>query len=276
MRVAPILRLPLLVLLVLLVGCSHFGKNKRDEAETAPVEEVYAKAKQSLEIGNYGRAEKAYQRLIARFPFGPYTEQSELEMAYAQYKSGKPDDAYSTINRFIKTYPTNKHIDYAYYLRGLINFNRTGSFLENFVKRDKSRRDPGYAVQAFNDFSDLVSRYPNSRYANDARQRMIFLRNGLAQYELNIAMYYLRIEAYIAAADRAEYIIEHYQQTPQAADALAVMTKAYRKLGQDKLADDTERVLKLNYPNHPYLANPKHWPKRPSTLRRLIPLSGHY
>ena len=153
-----------------------------------------------------------FARLISRFPFGPYTEQSQLNLAYALYKDGKPDDAYSMINRFIKTYPTHKHIDYAYYLRGLINFNRSGGVLERYAGLDMTQRDQANVRQSFDDFSALVSRYPNSRYAADARQRMIYLRNMMARAELNIALYYLKRDAYVAASNRAKTMLETYPQ----------------------------------------------------------------
>ncbi|HET9835090.1 MAG TPA: outer membrane protein assembly factor BamD [Rhodanobacteraceae bacterium] len=265
-------------LLLALAACSFFhrGANKGNEADTLPVDQLYNLATKRLESGNYDNAEKLYQRLIARFPYGDYNEQAQIDLAYAYYKDDKPDEAYSAINRFIKTYPAQKHIDYAYYLRGLINFDRTGTMLERFSQRTASRRDQGYALQSFDDFSQLVQRFPTSRYTTDARQRMIWLRNGLAQFELNIAEYYLRRKAYVASADRAEYVIEHYQRSPQVADALAVLAKSYKLLGRPQLAGQTESVLKLNYPDHPYLRNPKGWPKTPSIWRRAIPLSGHY
>ena len=273
------LKTALLATLLLTLGaCSlfHHGATKGNPGDTLPVDKLYNLATKRLEDGNYGAAEKLYERLIARFPYGDYNEQAQIDLAYAYYKDDKADEAYSAINRFIKTYPAQKHIDYAYYLRGLINFDRTGTMLERVTQRASSRRDQGYALQSFDDFSQLVQRFPTSRYASDARLRMIWLRNGLAQYELNIAEYYLRRKAYVASADRAEYIIEHYQRSPQVADALAVLAKSYKLLGRSQLAEQTESVLKLNYPNHPYLRDPKGWPKTPSVWRRAIPLSGHY
>lgn len=262
-----------LVLAVALASCSMF--RHKESIDTMGVAKLYDNAKTSLEKGDYAAAEKAYQRLIARFPSGDYNEQSQIELAYAQYKDNKPDDALSTINRFIKTFPTHKHIDYAYYLRGLINFNRTSGFVERFVERDQSRRDQGYRLQSFDDFSQLTRRFPGSKYAPDARQRMIYLRNVLAQYEINVAEFYLRKKAYVAAAHRAQYVIEHYQQSPQCGDALAILARAYKSLSRDKLADQVVQVLKLNYPDHPYLADAK-WPHHPSVWRRLIPFAGHH
>lgn len=270
-------KLVILVVLVALLGaCSIFG-SKRNRDDNLPVDALYNKAHAALEEGRYSTASESYQRLIARFPSGDYNEHAQMELAYAQYKDNKPDDALSTINRFIKTYPANKHVDYAYYLRGLIDFDRDDGFLERFVKPDgaQTRRDPAPFLQSFDDFSELSRRFPNSAYAADARQRMIYLRNVLAQYEINIADFYLRHRAYIAAADRAQYVIEHYQQSPQAGDALALLTRCYLALKQDALAEQSRKVLALNYPDHPYLTDPK-WPRAPSTLRKLIPFSGHH
>ncbi|MFC4765171.1 outer membrane protein assembly factor BamD [Dyella koreensis] len=269
------------VLIVLAIAasmsaCSMFG-HKKDTIDTMPVEKLYTTAHDSLEHADYAASTKAYQRLIARFPSGDYNEQAQLDLAYSQYKDNQPDDAYSTINRFIKTYPTHKHVDYAYYLRGLINFDRTGGFVERVFQRtqSQSRRDQGYNLQAFDDFSELTRRFPDSAYSADARQRMIYLRNVLAQFEVNVAEFYLRNKAYVASADRAQYVIEHYQQAPQTGDALAILTRSYIGLEQPKLADQTRQVLALNYPDHPYLTDAK-WPHSPSILRKMVPFSGHH
>ncbi|MGH8111374.1 MAG: outer membrane protein assembly factor BamD [Rhodanobacteraceae bacterium] len=276
-RYSTFLKLALLVPLLFAVGaCSLFHRGPRDTLNNMTVEQMYQRAHKLEQDGNYAGAAPVYQKLIARFPFGAYTEQSQIELAYAQYKDGKPDDAYSTINEFIKTFPTQKHIAYAYYLRGLINFDRTGGAVQKLVKISPSRFDQGYALQSFDDFNTLIARFPDTRYAADARQRMIYLRNQLAQSELNTAEFYLQRKAYVAAADRAKYIIEHYQQSPQVADALAVLAKSYSKLGQQKLADQTTEVLKLNYPHHPYLRDPNGWPKHRSWMFRLIPFTSNH
>ena len=264
------LRLLALAVVFLVAAC---GKDKKlDATELLPVDEMYAEAKSSLENGNTDRAVKYYKRLVARFPFGRYTEQAQLELAFAQYRSGDHEEALSSANRFIKTYPTHRHIDYAYYLRGLINFNREIGLIEKYVKQDTTRRDLGFTRQAFQDFGELVKRYPNSRYAPDARQRMIFLKNGMAQSELNIARFYFDRKAYVAAQNRAKYIIENYQQTPQAGDALAILSESYKRLGDDRLAGDARRVLELNYPEHPYLRGD--WPNDRNKLWQLLPFVG--
>jgi outer membrane protein assembly factor BamD len=280
----PVISTPVLKVLIVLVlamtmsACSWFHR-KGDPLDTLPLPQLYAKAHTDLMHSDYSAAEKAYQRLIARFPSGPFNQQAQLELAYAQYKNNKPDDAYSTVNRFIKTNPLSPHVDYAYYLRGLINFDRTTGVVERAFAGERtgaqSRRDQGYNLKSFDDFSELSRRFPDSAYAADARQRMIYLRNILAQFEINVADFYLRNKAYVAAADRAQYVIEHYQEAPEAGDALAIMTRSYLALGQKDLAVQTRQVLALNYPNHPYLKDPS-WPHRPSVLRRMIPFSGHY
>jgi len=262
----------ILVAVALASGCSFFSKDKTDPLETYPVDQLYEKGKSDNENGNYGRAVKIFERLVARFPFGPYTEQAQLDQAYAQYKMNKPEEAYSTINRFIKTYPAHKHIDYAFYLRGLINFDREEGVLERYVGLDMTQRDQAYVRQSFDDFAALIKRHPDSRYAQDAHKRMIYLRDGMAQSELNVALFYLRQGAYVAAANRAKVILETYDQSRQVGDALAVMVESYESLGQEKLAEDTERVLKLNYPEHPSLAG--EWPQWRSNWWKLIPLSN--
>ena len=268
MRVSPLLKVSLLLLVVLAAGC-HRDTKKTDDAEVLPVDQMYAMAKTSLENGNYSKAIKYDQRLISRFPFGPYTEQASLELAYAQYKSGKPEDAYSTVNRFIKTYPTQKHVDYAYYLRGVINFDRDKGFLDHYANQDMTKRDQGNTLQSFEDFSELVNKFPDSRYAADARQRMIYLRDNLARAQLNVAEFYLNRGAYVAASNRAKDIVEKYQRTPEAGDALAVMVISYKALSEDKLAADAERVLQLNYPEHPYFKG--RWPPHSHWWWRMVP-----
>ncbi len=264
-----------LALLLVLPACSLFH-GKRENFDTLSVEQLYDQATAALKKGNYGFAEQLYDKLITRFPYGEYSERSQINLAYAQFKSDKPDDAYSTLNRFIKTYPRSQYAAYAFYLRGLVNFNRSGGILSRLFPVDRSKRDQGYAVQSFDDFSQLLQRYPDSRYAPDARQRMIWLRNGLAQFEMNIAFYYYERQAYIGALNRAKYVVEHYQQSPQTGDALALMVQCYKHLHDDVLANQALAVLKLNYPQHPYFQHPNSWPHYSSRWWRLIPFMGGF
>ena len=264
--------LVLLPLLMLATSCSKFF-DRDDPLETLAVEPMYETAKSALESGNTGRAERFYKRLIARFPFGPYTEQSQLELAYAQFRASKGEEALSTLNRFIKTYPTHLHVDYAYYLRAVVNFNSGNALLDRLVGTDATQRDQSSLRQSFNDFAELIRRFPNSRYTADARQRMVYVRNQLARHEINVAKYYLRRGAWIGAAKRGQYIVEFFPQSTYQGDALAVMAESYRRLGQDDLADDAMRVLRTNDPDHAYFSGD--WPTKRAWWRKLIPLADN-
>lgn len=225
-----------------------------------------------MEGGNWSGAEANFRRLIAQYPYGPYTEQAMIETAYAQYKAGKHDDAVSSVDRFIRTYPTHRNIAYMYYLRGLSNGNRNTVFLRRVWALDPSRRDLSTPHQAYADFNIVVDRYPNSRYAADARQRMIELRDVFAQHELDNALYYLRRQAWVSAAGRANYLLETYPQSAFQYDAVATLGEAYTRLGNKTLADDARRVLELNQPEHPWLQG--NWPKYPWMVRKLNPFAG--
>lgn len=258
-------------------GCSSIkGVFKRDkhvnENEGVPVEQLYAKAHRSITNGNWSQAVTVYKRLIAQYPYGPYTEQALVETAYAQFKSGSNDDAISTIDRFIRTYPTHRDAVYMYYLRGLVDSNRDTVFLQRVLKLDSSRRDLATPQQAYNDFKIVTERYPNSRYAVDASHRMADLRNVFARHELETALYYLRRGAWVAAADRAKYVLETYPQSEYQNDAVAVLSEAYTRLGNKTLAADARRVLEQNDPTHPWLRDD--WPDYPSKLRTLNPFAG--
>lgn len=269
-------RLVLVLLLALsLAGCKTvggwFGK-KEEPTETLPVEQMYAEAKGSLEGGSYERAARYYTRLVARFPFGAYSEQAQLELAYVLYKQDKFEDATSAIDRFIRTYPTHRHIDYAYYLKALINFGRSDSLLLRLARMDISARDLGAPTQSFHDFAEVVRRFPDSIYAADSRQRMIYLRNLLARHERNVGLYYFRRGAFVAAANRGQYLLETYPQSEHEADAIALMAASYAALGQAQLSGDSRRVLERNYPEHPYLRGG--WPQDEGWLRKLNPFAS--
>jgi len=273
----PVQRLLLLLLLAAVLagsGCAKVKGMFKDEnaEEGVPVEQLYDKGHASMVHGNWSNAVNVYKRLIAQYPYGPYTEQALMETAYAQYKSGNHDDAISSIDKFIRTYPTHRNTVYMYYLRGLVNSNRQAVFLQQVWRLDASRRDLATPMQAYNDFKIVAERYPNSRYAADARQHMTSLRNLFARHELETALYYLRRGAYVAAADRARYLLETYPQTDHQNDAVAVLAEAYTRLGNQALAADARRVLEQNDPSHPWLHGD--WPDYPSSLRRLNPFAG--
>jgi outer membrane protein assembly factor BamD len=243
----------LLLLTLLLTGGCSLLPDKIDETKDWSADRLYSEAKSALDEGDYQNAIRFYELLEARFPFGRYAQQAQLEIIYAYYKYDESASAVAAADRFIKLHPRHPNVDYAYYMKGLANFNMGRGLIERYLPRDESQRDPGAARQSFQDFSDLVLRFPDSKYAADARQRMLFLRNNLAQYELNVADYYMRRGAYVAAANRARYAVENYSRTPATPDALAMLARAYRAMDMDDLAADALRVLKLNYPEHPAL-----------------------
>ena len=241
----------LLLCLSVLSGCAMFGKDDKQLTAGWTAEKLYTEAKARLNNNYYDGAIVYYEFLQQRFPFGTYAQQAALELAYCYHKVGEPDSATAELNRFIKLYPTHPHMDYAYYLKGIVNFQLGNGAIDRVMPRDSSQRDPGVALQSFTDFGELIRRFPQSRYADDARLRMTHLRNILSQHEINVATYYMRRGAYLAAANRARYVVENYQQAPVMPEALTLMAKAYRVLQLDDLAADAIRVLELNYPDYP-------------------------
>jgi len=242
--------------LIWLVGSSGCAllPDEIDPTRDWTIQKLYSEAKDALNDGSYEQAIKYYEKLDSRYPFGRYAQQAQLEIAYTYYKSDEATSAIATLDRFIKTYPRHANLDYAYYLRGLVNFNQGISFIDRYLPLDRSQRDPGVARQSFQDFGELVRRFPDSKFAADARQRMVHLRNSLAQYEVHVARYYLRQNGYLAAVNRGKYVIEHYPQTQATPDALGIMAQGYRGLGMDDLAEDATRILRSSYPTHPALA----------------------
>jgi outer membrane protein assembly factor BamD len=237
----------LLALGLLLSGCFNTKDETTDEYADWTAEQFYTEAKQALTEKRYDKAVKLYEKLEARYPFGKYATQAQLDIAYAYYKNDEPDSALAAADRFIKLNPTHPNVDYAYYLKGLVNYNRGISFIDRFLPTDPSQRDPGSALDAYKEFEELINRFPNSRYVDDARQRIVSLRNNLAMYEVHVADFYMRREAYLAAARRCAEVIRKYQRTQAVPRALQIMEQAYRKLDMNDLADDAARVYALNY-----------------------------
>jgi outer membrane protein assembly factor BamD len=246
------LLLAALLLMVNVFGCSWLP-GQVDPTAGWSASRFYNEAKEALQEGNYQTAIEYFEKLQARYPFGRYAQQAQLELIYAYYKDNEPDSAIAAADRFIKTFPRHPFVDYAYYMKGLINYSRDASVINRVVPNDPAKTDPGTAKQAFDDFAELVRKFPQSTYAEDARQRMVFLHNNLAAYEINVADYYMRRGAYVAAANRAKYVLENYARTEAVPDALAVMTRAYVKLGLQDLAADSLRVLQVNYPASPHI-----------------------
>ena len=249
MRFSSLLNLSALLFAAFLTGCASSGAID-DDTYGMTVAQLYEEAKRLLTNGEYESAIQHYEKLESRFPYGTYAERARMEMAYAYYKDEQPETAIIAADRFIKLHPNHNNVDYAYYLRGLASFDNSISFMDKLFDQEPSERDPKSVRKAFKYFSELIQRFPKSRYTPDSIKRMKELRESLARYEVHVANYYQRRGAHLAAANRAKYIVENYQGTRSIPDALALMTDSYRKLGMHDLANDAFRVLELNHPEH--------------------------
>ncbi len=243
---------PLLVLIlsVILAACSSNDELPDIAADTGE-EQMYAEAQRYLRNGNFDLAVKSLQLLESRYPFGKFAEQAQLELIYAHYSAYEHEAAVEAADRFIRLHPQHPNVDYAFYMKGLAAYTGNEDIFARFLPTDRTKRDTTQAREAFAEFSQLLSRFPDSPYAADAKARMIDLRNLLARSEIAVANYYLRRGAYLAAANRGRYVVENFQRTPAVADALAIMAQGYLLLGMKDLAQDSIDVLALNFPEHP-------------------------
>lgn len=235
----------LFALLLFVSGCSVFP-DEEDMTKSWSASKFYSEASVSMNEGDYETAIKYYEGLEAKFPFGRYAMQSQLDVAYAYYRNGDQEQAIAAADRFIKLHPNHPYVDYAYYIKGIVNFNRNMGFFDRFLPIDSSQRDSSAALDSFNDFSELIRRFPNSKYSADARKRLIYLRNNIASSQVHAARYYMKRGAYLAAANRCVKVVENYQRTPAVKDALEIMIQAYDKLGMEQLSNDAKRVYALN------------------------------
>lgn len=245
----------ILVALNVSIFLSACGGLDIDPTKNWSPQQFYAAAKSAMADANYEIAIHHFETLEARYPYGRYAEQAQLEIAYAYYKNEEPALAVSAANRFIKLHPTHESVDYAYYLKGLINFQGKGtSFFKMLGKElDPSDHDPKAAKESYNTFKELVRRFPRSRYARDAKKRMRYLFDGMARHEVKVARFYYERKAYVAAANRCKYVLNHFQRTKATEDALGLQALSYKQLGVQKLYKDSIRVLKKNFPKSPYL-----------------------
>jgi outer membrane protein assembly factor BamD len=254
--------LAFLLCAAVLSGCGiKFGEEDPTEGWTA--QRLYEEAKDEMNKGSYDRAITYFEKLEARYPYGRYAQQSQLEIAYAYYRNNDPAQALSACDRFIKLHPNHPNVDYAYYLKGVINFYEDQSALAKWSGQDPSERDPRSARDSFASFKELVKRFPKSKYVPDATARMNFLVNGLASHEVHVARYYYARGAYVAAANRAQYAVKTYPETPAVEEALYIAMKSYEKLGMKELQADAERVLRANFPNSPALKDESPIPSPP-------------
>ena len=234
-----------------LSGCSSLDSN--DETVGWSAQRIYGEAKDAQAERNWQKAIKLLEKLEARYPYGRYAQQAQLEVAYCQYKDQERASAIAAADRFIKLYPNHPNVDYAWYLKGLINFNQLEGALSWLTTPDMSDRDPKASRDAFLAFKEVVTRFPDSRYAPDSGARMRYLINALANNEVHVARYYMKRGAYVAAANRAQYAIEHYPQAPTIEEAMVILMQAYGALGLTDLRDSTQRVLLTNFPKSPYM-----------------------
>ncbi|MDH5691654.1 MAG: outer membrane protein assembly factor BamD [Gammaproteobacteria bacterium] len=235
-----------MVLIAALVMLSACATTDEEEESNLGASELYKEAKEALEAGDYETAVQRYESLEARYPFGQYAQQAQLDIAYAYFKFDEPESAIAAADRFIKLYPRHPRVDYAYYLRGIIKFAQGKGAFDGLESQDPAKRDPGAAEKAFRYFSEVVQRFPDSEYAEDAALRMIYLRNNLARHHLLVAQFYMKREAYVAVVNRAKHIVETFHESPSVVPALELMADAYEHLGLHDLAKDARRVYEKN------------------------------
>lgn len=260
-----------IVLALGVAGCDLLPEVK-DETAGWSAERLYQEAHAMLTTGNYTRAIKLYDTLEGRYPYGRYAQQAILEGAYTNYRAGETATAIAACDRFIHTYPNHPNVDYAYYLKGVVNFREDQGLFGYIVEQDISERDPKMARESFGAFKDLLARFPDSKYAEDSMERLRYLTNALSTYEVRVADYYYRRGAYLAAANRAQASLITYPQTPANEDALIVLIRSYDRLGMTQLRDDAERVLKDTFPNGKYVtASVRPWWNFWSPKETLLP-----
>ncbi len=239
-----------LVLFIALTGCSS-SNTEVDKIPDKSAQALYSDAREALDNGLYQKAIQLLSAIDSRFPFGPISHQVQLDLIYAYYKSGDSAQGIALVDRFIKLNPTHPDLDYVYYMRGLINIETESNLFQDMVGIDRADRDPSAAKEAFKDLRKVVDDFPESKYAADARKRLIALKSRLAKYELSVANFYLKREAYASAANRGRYIVEYFAPSAEVEQALMIMVECYDKLGLADLKKNALQVLALNYPNNP-------------------------
>jgi outer membrane protein assembly factor BamD len=244
------MRIAIVVIMMLfLESCAIFGPpTELDDTKGLSPERIYEKASERMTSNDYKKAVEYLKKLESRYPNSKFGAQAKLDMAYAYYKQEDAAQCVSTVERFIKIYPNHPNLDYAYYLKGVAYFKQRG-IVDKVTMQDISDRDPKVLRQSFLAFKDLLTLYPNTRYGKDATERMIYLKNKLADHELHVARHYMKVNAYVAALNRAKFVIETYPDSNFVEEALVISISAYDSLGMNDLKEDNLRILKQNYPN---------------------------
>ncbi len=265
-RIAIFLRNSLLIFISLLLLQACAGADK-DEYAGLSAKRLYKNARSSLDAAEFQTAATTLENLEARYPFSPYARQAQLDIAYAYYKFDELDKSEGAANRFIRLHPRSPHLDYIYYLKGLINFTRGAGLLDRWIPRQPYKHDPTVMENAYNDFATLIRRFPNSAYAGDAYQRMIYLRNQMAKKEISVAEFYIRRGTWLSAANRAKTVIMRYPESIWVKRALEIMKQSYTRLNLKKLAADTQSVIDANKSNHAITSiTPQRYGKKPPAI----------
>ena len=248
--------MPLVVgVMISVTGCSSSDDSEQRAAlANMGSQQMYDNAKRNMQNGNFGAASTALSELDSRYPFGPLSNQVQLDLIYSYYKSGKIDETLATIDRFIRLNPNHSDVDYAFYMRGLTNMEADANMFQQLMQIDRSDRDPSKSREAFTDFRRLIQQYPDSKYAADAKKRMVFIKERLAKYEIAIARFYMRREAFVAAANRGRYVLENYSNTDQVQEALEIMVSSYDQLGLTELKENAMQTLRLNFPDSDFIS----------------------
>lgn len=242
----------LLAAALLTAGCSGLD-DKKDETVGWSANKLYSEAKEAMGNRDWTKAVKYLEKLESRYPYGRFAQQAQLEIAYCYYKENERASAIAAADRFIKLHPNHPNVDYAYYLKGLVNFNEDMGLFASFSNQDMTERDPKGARDAFLSFKDLVTRFPDSKYAPDSAARMKYLVNALAQNEVHVARYYMKRNGFVAAANRAQFVVQNYPQAPAVEEAVFIMVRAYDALGMNDLRDGADKVMRTNFPQSKYL-----------------------
>lgn len=232
-------------------GCAS-GPDEDLVVANQGAEVLYENAKQSMDQGNFNLAATTLSSIDSRYPFGPLSHQVQLDLIYSYYKVGKTDQALATIDRFVRLNPNHADVDYALYMRGLTNMDVDRNLFQDMVGIDRSDRDPSKSREAFEDFRRLIEKFPESKYSADAKKRMLFIKNRLAKYEIKIARYYMRRQAYVAAANRGRYVLESFPDSIHLQEALEIMAECYDQLNLTELKENVLKTLRLNFPDSSY------------------------
>ena len=243
-----------LTLVLGLTACSGTNEKEIEKVPDKSAQALFADARQSLDNGLYQKAIQILSAIDSRYPYGPISHQVQLDLIYAYYKSGDAAQGVALTDRFLRLNPTHANLDYVYYMRALINIATQENLFQDLAGIDRSDRDPTAARDAFKDLKIILEKYPESKYAADARQRMLGIKSRLAKYELAVARYYLKREAYVSSANRGKYIVEYFSPSPETEQALEIMILCYDELGLDELRTNAKQVLAANYPNNPLVA----------------------